>query len=105
MECNIYAVRRFVKGDTEVVQYEAVIVDCRNFEIVSRQLLPEKIKLKALQCIPNYESNTALVTLNSKQLVIQNMSDLTLLTVITFANLGGSLSPPFCTDGIGFIIP
>lgn len=95
-----------MKGDqtSEIVQYEAVIVSA-TFEIVSRQLLPENKTLKALQCIPDYESNTALVTFNSKQLVIQNMSDLTQLTVITFTNLGGSLSPPICADGIGFIMP
>ena len=64
-----------------------------------------KKNLKGLQLIPCKQTDTAIINFTSKEVAVQNMSDLTLLSKISFLNHAGSLSPPFTQSGIGYVIP
>jgi hypothetical protein len=53
----------------------------------------------------NERTQTVMLSLNSKQVVVQSMHDLNLISVVTFVNMAGSLGTPFTQNYFGFIIP
>jgi hypothetical protein len=93
------------REEDQMFTCETVIVNPDNFEIISKCPLMTKKNLKGLQLIPCKQTNTAIINFTSKEIAVQNMSDLTLLSKVTFLNPAGFLSTPFTQSGIGYLIP
>jgi hypothetical protein len=54
-----------------------------------------KKDLKGLQLMPCKHTNTAIISFTTKEVVVQNMADLALISRVSFLNNSGSISTPF----------
>lgn len=67
--------------------------------------LVEGTNIKVLQLLPNAPTQSVIMSLNSKQTIVQSMREVSRHSTVTFVNMAGSLGVPSTQGELGFLIP
>ena len=66
---NIYGIRKYLVKE-DIMAYESVIIDSKTFKILEKSELPQGKHIKVLSVTPNKLTNSAILSLSNKQIIV-----------------------------------